>query len=237
MDQYLCMAFAQLTFRESLRDIEACLRSQTERLYHMGIRGQISPQHPGQCERHAKPAHLRRVRSAPDPYCSQAVCRGALRGRFGEHRLRAGLDDDRSVVVAVPMGAVSLDQGGGRPGDLEISFRTAWQSPHRAARLLRRPESRHGQILESRRVAADHPALPAFSILEVRLREWAECAIRVECYRSGVASSPYSILHRAGTPVEDPTHPVQCGRPEFPRQGPPALGAWFRIFRIADPGG
>ena len=42
MDQFLCMAFAQLTFLESLRDIEACLRSQAERLYHMGIRGQVS---------------------------------------------------------------------------------------------------------------------------------------------------------------------------------------------------
>ncbi len=42
MDQYLCMPFAQLTFRESLRDIEACLRSQHEKLYHMGIRGQVS---------------------------------------------------------------------------------------------------------------------------------------------------------------------------------------------------
>jgi transposase len=41
-DQFLCMAFAQLTFRESLRDIEACLRSQAEKLYHMGIRGQVS---------------------------------------------------------------------------------------------------------------------------------------------------------------------------------------------------
>ncbi|HEY6351313.1 MAG TPA: IS4 family transposase [Candidatus Angelobacter sp.] len=42
MDQFLCMAFAQLTYRESLRDIEACLRSQAERLYHMGIRGRVS---------------------------------------------------------------------------------------------------------------------------------------------------------------------------------------------------
>lgn len=41
-DQFLCMAFAQLTYRESLRDIEACLRSQAERLYHMGIRGKVS---------------------------------------------------------------------------------------------------------------------------------------------------------------------------------------------------
>lgn len=41
-DQYLCMAFAQLTYRESLRDIEICLRSMQERLYHMGIRGRVS---------------------------------------------------------------------------------------------------------------------------------------------------------------------------------------------------
>jgi hypothetical protein len=41
-DQYLCMVFAQLTFRESLRDIEACLRAQKSKLYHMGIRGGIS---------------------------------------------------------------------------------------------------------------------------------------------------------------------------------------------------
>jgi len=38
LDQFLCMAFAQLTFRESLREIEACLRAQTLKLYHMGIR-------------------------------------------------------------------------------------------------------------------------------------------------------------------------------------------------------
>lgn len=42
LDQYLCMAFAQLTYRESLRDIEACLRAQIAKLYHMGIRGRVS---------------------------------------------------------------------------------------------------------------------------------------------------------------------------------------------------
>lgn len=41
-DQFLCMAFAQLTYRESLRDIESCLRSMNNRLYHMGIRGTIA---------------------------------------------------------------------------------------------------------------------------------------------------------------------------------------------------
>ena len=41
-DQYLAMAFAQLTYRESLRDIEACLRSMSGKLYHIGFRGQVS---------------------------------------------------------------------------------------------------------------------------------------------------------------------------------------------------
>ena len=41
LDQYLSMAFAQLTFRESLRDIEACLRAHQSKLYHMGIRTRI----------------------------------------------------------------------------------------------------------------------------------------------------------------------------------------------------
>lgn len=40
LDQFLCMAFAQLTFRESLREIEACLSAQRTKLYHMGIRTQ-----------------------------------------------------------------------------------------------------------------------------------------------------------------------------------------------------
>ena len=42
LDQFLTMAFAQLTYRESLRDIESCLRAMEPRLYHMGIRGRIS---------------------------------------------------------------------------------------------------------------------------------------------------------------------------------------------------
>jgi hypothetical protein len=41
-DQFLCMAFAQLTYRESLRDIETCLRAMQPKLYHAGIRGNVS---------------------------------------------------------------------------------------------------------------------------------------------------------------------------------------------------
>ena len=42
LDQFLCMAFAQLTFRESLRDIEVCLRAHGSKLYHLGIRGHVA---------------------------------------------------------------------------------------------------------------------------------------------------------------------------------------------------
>ena len=41
-DQYLAMAFAQLTYRESLRDIEACLKAVGGKLYHMGFRGGVA---------------------------------------------------------------------------------------------------------------------------------------------------------------------------------------------------
>jgi len=42
LDQFLCMAFAQLSYRESLRDIESCLRAMQNKLYHMGIRARVS---------------------------------------------------------------------------------------------------------------------------------------------------------------------------------------------------
>jgi hypothetical protein len=42
LDQFLCMAFAQLTYRDSLRDVEACLRAQPSKLYHLGLRGHVS---------------------------------------------------------------------------------------------------------------------------------------------------------------------------------------------------
>jgi len=41
-DRFLCMAFAQLTYRESLRKIQACLRMARQKMYHMGIRGKVS---------------------------------------------------------------------------------------------------------------------------------------------------------------------------------------------------
>ena len=41
-EQFLALAFGQLSFRESLRDMETCLRSRQDQLYHLGIRGEVS---------------------------------------------------------------------------------------------------------------------------------------------------------------------------------------------------
>jgi len=67
-DQFLALAFAQLSYRESLRDMEACLRAVRPKLYHAGFRGQVSPQLPvadrpnsgsGSCEKIPRGANLR----------------------------------------------------------------------------------------------------------------------------------------------------------------------------------
>ena len=78
LDQYRCMAFAQLTFRESLRDIEACLRAQAPKLYHLGFRASDLSQHAGQRERGARLADLCRLRAASDRHRAQAVYQRTL---------------------------------------------------------------------------------------------------------------------------------------------------------------
>jgi Domain of unknown function (DUF4372) len=65
-NQFRCMAFAQLTYRESLRDIATCLRAQSTKLYHLGIRGTVARSTGGR-ERSARLAHLCGVRSPSDP--------------------------------------------------------------------------------------------------------------------------------------------------------------------------
>ena len=69
------MAFARLTYRESLRDIEACLRAQPAKLYHMGLRGG-QPQRLGRRQRVARLAHLCRVCPRAYPHRAPALCSG-----------------------------------------------------------------------------------------------------------------------------------------------------------------
>src|SRR5262245_43484290 len=84
LDQFLCMAFAQLTYRESLRDVEACLRAQTTKLYHLGLRGNISRS----ALANANESHDWRI------YCefAQALIRIA-RGLYAEEPLASDLSE------------------------------------------------------------------------------------------------------------------------------------------------
>jgi len=73
--QFQVMAFAQITYRESLRDIEACLLAQSNKLYHMGFFSRADPPfHAGRRERNSRLANLRRVRSAANRSGPTIVC-------------------------------------------------------------------------------------------------------------------------------------------------------------------
>jgi len=109
-EQFRAMAFAQLTWRESLRDIEASLSANATKLYAMGFRSPVAL-HRGRCQRTARLAHLVGPRSIADPARTQALRERVARRRVGQHGLRAGLQHHRSVLEPVRLGAVSLDQG------------------------------------------------------------------------------------------------------------------------------
>ena len=66
--QFLCMAFAQLTYRESLRDIEVCLRAQRQKLYHLGIRSPVSRNTLANANKRRQLANLRRGGASVDPH-------------------------------------------------------------------------------------------------------------------------------------------------------------------------
>ncbi|HIL17257.1 MAG TPA: DUF4372 domain-containing protein [Deltaproteobacteria bacterium] len=110
LEQYLCMAFGQLTCRESLRDIEACLRAQGSKLYHMGVRSGVSRNTLSNANKvrdwriHADFAQAL-IRIARPLLCQRGLGAGT-----GQHRVRPGFLNDRPVPVGLPAGAVSLNQ-------------------------------------------------------------------------------------------------------------------------------
>ena len=108
--QYQVMAFAQITYRESLRDIEASLSAQSAKLYHMGFRG---PVHRSTL---ADANETRDWRICPATDCpgQAAVCRRQPGRGAHQQRLCAGLDHHRSVPLGVPVGAFPLDQSRGK---------------------------------------------------------------------------------------------------------------------------
>ena len=80
-DQFLAMAFAQLTYRESLRDIETCLDAVQPKLYHAGFRGRVSRSTLERRQPTSRLADLRRLRPSAHSSCPGLVRQGQLRRR------------------------------------------------------------------------------------------------------------------------------------------------------------
>src|ERR1700685_3147674 len=103
-EQYRAMAFAQLTYRESLRDIETCLSVQASKLYHMGFSEPV---------RRSTLADLCGIGRTADRPGSEALCWRRSRPGTDQHGLCAGFDDHRPVPVGLSVGAFPHDQIGG----------------------------------------------------------------------------------------------------------------------------
>ena len=112
-EQYRSMAFAQLTYRESLRDIETCLSVHASKLYHMGFRQPVRRSTLADAnERRDWRIHAvlaqRLITQARTLYVDEELGLGP-----DQYRLRPGLDDHRSVPVGLSVGALPHHQGGG----------------------------------------------------------------------------------------------------------------------------
>ena len=110
-DQYLAMAFAQLTYRESLRDIEACLRSMSGKLYHLGFRGQGGAHHTGRRQRDHDWRIYADFAQVLIGIARPLYARDPIGVELEQQPLRAGFDNHRPMLVAVPVGQVSQAQG------------------------------------------------------------------------------------------------------------------------------
>ena len=102
LDQFLCRAFAQLTYRESLRT--------TDHAHSPGFARHGQSQRAGRCQRVARLAHPLQVRPSPYSYRPHSVCQGTARCGVERHGLRAGCHHHRLGPGTVSVGVVSCRQ-------------------------------------------------------------------------------------------------------------------------------
>ena len=146
LEQFLVKIFAQPTFRESLLDVQVCLRAPAGQALSHGIALSWYTQHAGQ--RSARLPRLRRISTAAQCDSAQALHERAARGRTVEYRLRARLDDCRSVLVAASVGIVPLNHGSGKASH---SARHAREYPDFSAHQRRQaPLHQHSRSAHSR---------------------------------------------------------------------------------------
>ncbi len=112
-DQLLTMIFAQLTFCESLRDIEACLCAQPAHLYHLGIRGNVRAFHAAGDANEFRDARIfEGLAQILMGAGSRFICPLRHRHRLGCRRLCLRLHHHQPLPGLVPLGQVPAAQGG-----------------------------------------------------------------------------------------------------------------------------
>ena len=109
-DHYRVMAFAQLTYRESLRDIEACLRAMRSKLFHMGIRSTVSRNNLSNANERRDWRIYAEFAQGLSPKRAGWYT-GGPGSRPERDRLCLGLHDHRPVPLGLPLGALPLPRG------------------------------------------------------------------------------------------------------------------------------
>ena len=127
--EYLAMAFAQLTYRESLRDIETRLGAVGGKLYQHGFPHQRGAVDASRRQRIARLAHLCQL--CADTHCGRApaVCWRYHGRRSGSEPVCSGFDNHRSVSGVVSLGPIPAAQGGTRCWTCVAIFRRSFTSP------------------------------------------------------------------------------------------------------------
>ena len=223
------MAFAQLTYRESLRDIETCLSVHASKLYHMGFRQPVRRSTLAECQRKARLAYPCGVGPAAHHPGEDAVRRRRTGVGPDQYRLRPGLDDHRSVPVGLSVGALPttkaavkmhtlLDLRGNIPSFIHISdgkLRTTFMP---SICSCRKPEPSTSWIVAT-------STLPAFICCTKRglLRHACQVEHRCSSRLFGADGSldrhhlrpdhlPGRLLHPSGLPRTSAAHPLQGPR-------------------------
>ena len=126
LDQFLCMAFAQLTFRDSLRDIEICLSRSCPKLYHAGFRGNIARNTLADANR----AHDWRIyadfAAGADRPSAETVCGRIVERAMLERPSMRSIRRRSTSVLACSLGQVSPTQG---RREAAHPLGPAWQHP------------------------------------------------------------------------------------------------------------
>ena len=228
-EQYRSMAFAQLTYRESLRDIETCLSVHASKLYHMGFRQPVRRSDAGRCQRKARLAYPCGVGPAAHHPGEDAVRRRRTGVGPDQYRLRPGLDDHRSVPVGLSVGALPHHQGGGedahaaRPAGQHSEFypHLGWQAARRScpryALAGSRSHLRRGSWL--RRLCPPLCVAPSRGLLRHACQVEHRCSSRLfgadgslDRHHLRPDHLPGRLLHPSGLPRTSAAHPLQGPR-------------------------